>query len=129
MAGDFLLDTNVLIAYFAGDRNVLQKLKAARTIYVSITALGELYYGAKKSSRVEENLDRIKLLLQGCAILQEDMNTADIYGEIKNQKRKKGRPIPDNDLWIAAMAKQHGLTLVTRDAHFCEVENLRLESW
>ena len=129
MAGDYLLDTNVLIAYFAGERDVHEQMKSANSVFISVTTLGELFYGAKKSTRVRENLDRIERLLQGCELIQEDMNTADIYGEIKNQLRAKGRPIPDNDLWIAAIAQQHGLTLVTRDEHFQAIENLRSESW
>ena len=51
------------------------------------------------------------------------------YGKVKNGLRKKGRPIPENDIWIAAIAFQHDLTLVSRDEHFKEVENLKLEKW
>lgn len=55
--------------------------------------------------------------------------TAEAYGRLKFQLRRKGRPIPENDLWIAALCVQHGRTLVTRDAHFAEVEGLATASW
>jgi tRNA(fMet)-specific endonuclease VapC len=51
------------------------------------------------------------------------------YGDVKNRLRLKGRPLPENDVWIAALALQYGLTLVTRDAHFQEVENLQTVAW
>ena len=62
-------------------------------------------------------------------ILSCDEVTGDIYGQIKVQLRTKGRPIPENDIWIAATAMQHGLTLVTRDRHFQEIDGLALATW
>ena len=56
-------------------------------------------------------------------------NTAERYGEIKDILRSKGRPIPYNDIWIGALALQHGLTLVSRDEHFGEIEGLDLQKW
>jgi tRNA(fMet)-specific endonuclease VapC len=67
-------------------------------------------------------VSRSKLLL--C-----DEQTARQYGRISQQLRKKGRPIPQNDMWIAALALQHGLTLVTRDAHFSHIDGLLLQDW
>jgi len=55
--------------------------------------------------------------------------TAKKYGEIKNRLKEKGHPIPENDIWIAAIAQQYALTLVTRDAHFEGIENLKIEVW
>ncbi|MEK7312207.1 MAG: type II toxin-antitoxin system VapC family toxin, partial [Chloroflexota bacterium] len=91
--------------------------------------LGELYYGALKSSRAKENLERIADLVASADILDCDSRTARLFGEVKDRLRQKGRPIPENDIWIAAMALQYDLTLVSRDAHFSEVEKLKLESW
>lgn len=58
-----------------------------------------------------------------------DTGTAREYGLIKDQLRKKGRPIPENDIWIAAVARQKDFVLATRDAHFFEIENLEVENW
>jgi tRNA(fMet)-specific endonuclease VapC len=62
-------------------------------------------------------------------ILVSDATTARIYGSVKNALRIKGQPIPENDMWIAALAIQHDLTLLTRDAHFDRIENARIEQW
>jgi tRNA(fMet)-specific endonuclease VapC len=62
-------------------------------------------------------------------VLACDAETAQHYGRIRNVLLAKGRPIPENDIWIAASARQHGLTLVTRDGHFGSVEDLIVERW
>lgn len=62
-------------------------------------------------------------------ILDINAETAKFYSDIKYKLRKKGRPIPENDIWISAIAQQYGLTLVTRDEHFKEVEGLEYETW
>lgn len=98
-------------------------------VFVPAIVLGELYYGAYKSTRVTENLLKIDEFATTGTILVSDKRTAREYGEIKSRLRAKGRPIPENDIWIAAIAKQHVLTLVTRDAHFGEVDGLAVEGW
>jgi tRNA(fMet)-specific endonuclease VapC len=77
-----------------------------------------LCYGARRSGRVGANLARIDELVAGSTILVCDAETARQYGDVKNKLRLEGRPLPENDLWIAALALQHDLILVTRDAHF-----------
>lgn len=62
-------------------------------------------------------------------MLDCDTSTASQYGRIKNQLREKGRPIPESDIWVSALAQQHGLILISRDGHFEEIEDLRVESW
>ncbi|HID51436.1 MAG TPA: type II toxin-antitoxin system VapC family toxin [Anaerolineae bacterium] len=62
-------------------------------------------------------------------MLSCDIGTAHVYGKVKDNLRKKGRPIPENDVWIAALAIEHNLTLATRDAHFAEIEKLETEAW
>ena len=62
-------------------------------------------------------------------VLACDTDTARIYGDIKNRLKEKGQPIPENDIWIAAIAQQYTLILITKDTHFDLVENLKIESW
>jgi len=88
-----------------------------------------LFYGAYKSARAGENIARIddfasRSVVRGC-----DTETAHMYGEIKRALSVKGHPIPENDIWIAAIAIQHDLILISRDAHFTEVENLKVQVW
>jgi tRNA(fMet)-specific endonuclease VapC len=128
MNGEFLLDTNIIIRLLARDQTVQRRVDEA-DIVLSIFALGELYYGAQKSLRARENLERINEFAADVAVLCGDIGTAYTFGEIKNELRLKGRMIPVCDLWIAALARQHDLTVVSRDQHFAEVDNLRWEQW
>ena len=129
MNGKFLLDTNIVIALFADDPAVRDQLADDLEVFIPSIVLGELFYGALKSTRVEANLARLDEFTRSSAVLGCDATTARYYGQIKNTLREKGRPIPENDIWIAAIAMQHGFTLATRDRHFDEVEGLLIEAW
>jgi tRNA(fMet)-specific endonuclease VapC len=127
--GRFLLDTSVIVPLFAGDPRVAQALGNAADVFVPSVALGELFYGARKSSRSSANLAQTEALAASIPVLACDLDTARHYGEIKDRLRAIGRPLPENDIWIAAVARQHGLTLATRDAHFEQVAGLDVTSW
>ncbi len=129
MSGRFLLDTNIVIALWANDATVTSQLAAASEVFVPIIVLGELYYGARKSAWSATNIARIDEFAARSSILLCDLTTAQQYGAIKNALRAKGRPIPENDLWIAAVATQYGLTLASRDDHFGYVEGLTIVKW
>lgn len=129
MNGRYLLDTNILIAYFAGEERIGESLDTAEEVFLPSVAVGELYYGARKSGRPNENLLRIDDLVLTNVVLVCDIETARRYGEIKNALRVKGQPLPENDIWIAALALQHDLTLVTRDGHFAQIEDLAVTTW
>lgn len=129
MDGSYLLDTNIVIALFKQEASVVTHLKKVEKVFIPSIALGELYYGAQKSGRPQQNLERIAALVTKRAIISCDANTASQYGEVKNKLRLKGRPLPENDIWIAALALQHGMTLVTRDAHFQQVDGLQTALW
>jgi len=128
MNGSLLLDTNAVIALLSANATLASTL-AGTDLFVPIIVIGELYYGAYKSTRVSENLTRVKEFAKANALLGCDEATADYYGQVQNTLRAKGRPIPQNDVWIAAIALQHGLALVTRDAHFGAVDGLALQTW
>lgn len=125
----YLLDTNIIIALFANETVVIENLAQVEEVFIPIIAVGELYYGARKSGRVRDNLNRIDELVANSSVLGCNAETASKYGEIKHNLRLKGRPLPENDIWIAAVALQYNLILVTRDAHFQEVENLQTVAW
>jgi len=128
-AGRYLLDTNAAIAALNNKLDLQRLLDGSRDVFLSTTVVGELCYGAEKSSHVEANFARIRRLIVLCPVFVCDEETARHYAFIKNQLRRKGRPIPDNDIWVAASARQHKLTLVTRDGHFDEVDGLLIEQW
>lgn len=129
MNGKYLLDTNIIIALFANETVVTENLAQVEEVFIPMIAIGELYYGARKSGRVRDNLNRIDELIANISVLGCNAETAVKYGEIKHNLRLKGRPLPENDIWIAAVALQYNLILVTRDAHFQEVENLQTVAW
>ena len=130
MAGDALLDTNIVIGFLSDMEGIQARLSAKyQRVVVSTTVLGELIYGAMNSARIDENLARIEELMTDLAVLMLDGATAYEYGRVKQSLRSKGRMIPDNDLWIAAAAIQNHLTLVTKDRHFESVDNLDLDMW
>jgi tRNA(fMet)-specific endonuclease VapC len=129
MNGRYLLDTNIIIAFFTGEPDVRKGLAKAEEVFLPSIAIGELHYGAKKSDKWEENLIRIDELVLTNVVLACDVETARRYGEIKNALRIKGRPLPENDIWIAALARQHDLVLVTRDTHFEQIDDLNMTTW
>ena len=129
MSGKYLLDTNIIIALFARDDAVINWLQNTGEVFVPSVALGELYYGAKKSAQSTENIARIDDFAINNAILNCDIETARRYGEVKYVLQLQGRPIPENDVWIAALAVQHDLILASRDKHFEDVNIIKLEKW
>lgn len=129
MSGRFLLDTNVIIAIFASDEAVISRLEEAEEVFVPVVAIGELQYGALKSARSTVNTARVSEFALESTVLSIDRRTATEYGRIKAVLRERGRPIPENDIWIAALALQHDLTLVSRDQHFGHVDSVITETW
>ena len=127
--GRFLLDTNIVIALLAAETPVVAGVRDAEAVFLSAIVVGELYYGARRSRRSRENIERIATLAAGAAVLPCDVRTAATYGQVKAELSARGTPIPENDVWIAAAALQHSLTLVSRDGHFEEVPGLALERW
>ncbi|MGB8647208.1 MAG: type II toxin-antitoxin system VapC family toxin [Anaerolineae bacterium] len=129
MNGKYLLDTNIIISLFAGEAPVKDKLGTAGEVFVPSIVIGELCFGARKSGRVKENLERIDEFAIHNAVLECNTETARRYGQVKNALRVKGQPIPENDLWIASIALEHDLTLITRDMHFAHVPDLAVVAW
>ncbi len=124
MDGSRLLDTSVVIAALEEPNVYLKSLVKDASCYLTATVVGELMYGAYNSARQEQNLARVERMQNLLGYLPCDFDTARLYGRIKAELRRKGKPIPDNDIWIAAAAIQYGLTLVTRDRHFDFIDGL-----
>ncbi|EFO80763.1 PilT protein domain protein [Oscillochloris trichoides DG-6] len=129
MNGSYLLDTSVVIAFLGNDQRIIEYFVQAKQLFLPSIVLGELYYGALRSRKPEENSQQILEFGSKNVILAIDDITAQHYAIIKNQLRIKGRPIPENDLWIAAIAMQYQLVIATRDKHFHEIEGLIVEEW
>jgi len=124
-----LLDTNIVIALFDADEAVLANLDLASEVFVPAIVLGELYFGAAKSGRSVENVGKVERFAAASSVLACDLQVAREYGRLKQALRAKGKPLPENDLWIAATASRHQLTVVTRDHHFTEIDGLATVKW
>jgi tRNA(fMet)-specific endonuclease VapC len=128
--GRYLLDSVVAIEYLRGrDPELRARVNGEGELYLNVVILGELFFGAANSDYPERNLERVGAFASGAVLLTPDAETALRYGTLKSRLSKLGRLIPENDMWIAATALEHDLTLVTRDGHFEQVEGLRRERW
>lgn len=125
----YLLDTSVVIELIQGNASVVSHVIPGTEIYLPYVAVGELYFGAYKSSRVRENLTQITLLTLDNTVVFSSMETSRRYGLVRADLARKGQSIPENDVWIAAIALEYNLVLVTRDNHFGNVDDLVIERW
>lgn len=126
---NYLIDTNIVSAYLKGDVSVERKMNQPASVFIPVIVIGELSFGAALSDNNTKYLADINKLKAVYRIILADIDTCTYYGSIKASLRKKGKPIPENDIWIAAIAMQHNLTVATRDKHFAEVDGLSIEEW
>ena len=123
-----LLDTNRYTDLARGVPEVVTRIRAASEVWLPLFALGELragFVGGTRKKRNEAALARF-LTRPNIGLLLPDEATASFYANVYNELRRQGTPIPTNDIWIAALAIQHGLTLDARDKHFHHVPGLKL---
>ena len=128
----YLLDTNICVYWLKGNRQIEQQVLAAGIDAVALPfiTVSELYYGAYKSQRIEVNLQLVRNLTEQLTVLESDEAISELFGELKAGLEKSGMIIDDADLYIAACAKVHGLTLVTNNIkHFKRIKGLKLENW
>lgn len=125
----YLIDTNIVSAYLKGDVSVERKMNQPADVHIPIIVIGELCFGAALSENNTKYLADINKLKAVYPIILADIDTCTYYGTIKASLRKKGKPIPENDIWIASIAMQHHLIVAARDKHFAEVDGLSIEEW
>jgi len=124
-----LLDTSAYSALLRGHQPILDVMRRSETVSVSAIALGELYSGFRAGNRWAENTAQLAQFLAkpSVRVLNVTEETALRYAEVDAYLRKNGRPIPRNDVWIAAVALEHGLQLLTLDDHFREIPLLLIQ--
>jgi len=125
-----LLDTNVYCAFKKNNKKIVDAFKHLDYIGIDITMLAELYSGFKSGNKETINRNELECFLNSkrVHILNHNDITADFYAYIFDTLKKKGTPIPTNDIWIAAVALQNGLTLFTLDKHFQNIDGLLLKN-
>ncbi len=120
-----ILDTNALSAWSEGLQTIKAPLVSAPRLVVPSVVLGEFYFGIRQSRhrrRYEEWLRRYLPLAEIAAV---NSATANAYADVRPGLKRAGRPIPPNDAWIAALALQHSLPVLSNDGHFDAVEGVR----
>lgn len=121
-----MLDTNVYVAFKRGDESVLDLIKTSEEIAFSAIVVGELMGGFLCGSRFEKNKRELDEFFSSprVTVIEVNEETSLFYAKIYQHLKSKGKPIPTNDLWIAACAMQHGYPLCSYDKHFNVIDNL-----
>ena len=124
-----ILDTNAVSALLAGDAALGEVLAEDEHHHLPVIVIGEYRYGLIGSRFRVHLQDLLETLIRESFVLRVDEVTAEMYSQVRDDLRRKGRPIPENDLWIAALARQHRQPVVSRDGHFDYVRDLRRVAW
>ncbi len=124
-----ILDTNALSALLDGSEAIQSAMSRLGTLRFSPVVVGEYRFGLLRSIKRSQREAILKDLESTFEVLPITGTTSRLYARIREDLRSKGRPIPSNDLWIAAQALEHRLPLLTLDQHFKEVDGLETVTW
>ncbi len=124
-----ILDTNALSALSEGDEKLRHVLYGHAVIMVPVVVLGEFEFGIQRSRRRAHYEEWLNKNLGVIEVLGLGRETAHCYAKIREELKVAGKPIPSNDLWIAALCRESGFPVVTRDAHFRLVRGIQTVSW
>jgi tRNA(fMet)-specific endonuclease VapC len=124
-----ILDTNALSALAARNADLIEILRSAPRVCVTMISLGEYFFGIAQSRHRAALQAWLDAFLEHAEIINLDRATLPFYAEIRRQLKADGQPTPANDCWIAALAKQHRLPIVSLDKHFDTVKGLRRIEW
>lgn len=121
-----LIDTNAYVAFKRGDNSVIEIIQCTEIIAISPIVIGELLSGFELGNKTKKNRDELQQFLQSSRVRVFNItpDTASFYSQVYFSLRKKGKPIPSNDLWIAAQSLENGCLLCSYDKHFKMIENL-----
>ena len=124
-----ILDTNAVSALLGGDPALAERLANADHHHLPVIVIGEYRYGLLRSRHRRNLALLLDSLVRESIVLRVDETTAQTYAEVRDELRAHGRPIPENDVWIAALARQHDEPVVSRDRHFDAVKGLGTVTW
>lgn len=120
----YIFDTNIIINILNNNKEIIDLYTSYNDIAITSISLGELYYGAEKSINKLKNISIIDTLRENVKVLTIDENSSKYYGKLKNELKAKGKPIPENDLWIGSICLANKAALITIDKHFSVLEDL-----
>ncbi len=122
------IDTNTAVEFFRNNKELIEKISAYKTIYLPITVVGELLFGALNSAKSKEKLAETRNFINDCKILNINYIVAEKYAQIRENLKRKGKPIPENDIWIAATCSASNISLITNDKHFNNIDKKFLQT-
>ena len=124
-----ILDTNALSALLDKEAALLKAIRGSRELALPVIVLGEFRFGISVSRRRDEYLAWLRRDLSLFRVLPVGEETSVYYATIRSELKAGGSPIPANDAWIAALARQHRMPIVSRDTHFDRVKNVERVGW
>jgi tRNA(fMet)-specific endonuclease VapC len=124
-----ILDTNAVSAFAEGNPSVREKIAAGPGPYLPVIVIGEYRFGLLGARDSERRLAWLEQLGRYWTVLEVSADTAVAYAEIRQSLKERATPIASNDVWIAALARQHNLSILSADAHFDNVAGIRRISW
>jgi tRNA(fMet)-specific endonuclease VapC len=124
-----ILDTNAVSALADGDPSFLRTAAGVARFSLPVVVIREFRFGIARSRHRVRYSDWLRKLADASAVLLIDEETATHYATVREKLREKGRPIPSNDAWIAALALQHRVPVLTRDEHFDLVDGVERRTW
>ena len=124
-----ILDTNALSAFADGDPDLHRAIEQEMDLAIPAIVLGEYLFGIRQSRHRERYEAWLRVNSSAFRMLPVRPSTAGHYAEIRSELKSAGRPIPSNDLWIAALTREHRRPLVSRDNHFEAVRGIKLVGW
>jgi tRNA(fMet)-specific endonuclease VapC len=124
-----ILDTNAVSALLEGDSALEALLARAARHELPVIVIGEYRYGLARSRHRRSLRPLFDQLVRESVVLSVGVETADAYAAVRDGLRARGTPIPENDVWISALAVEHGLDIVSRDTDFDHVAGVRRRSW
>ncbi|HEV2646913.1 MAG TPA: type II toxin-antitoxin system VapC family toxin [Acidobacteriaceae bacterium] len=124
-----ILDTNALSAIADDEQEAVRLFRDAPSIELPAIVLGEYRFGIAQSRRRKDYEKWLAELIAATRVLPVDEGTTSHYAQVRSELKKQGKPIPSNDLWIAASCRQHGLPLMSQDRHFDAVSGVKRIRW
>jgi tRNA(fMet)-specific endonuclease VapC len=124
-----ILDTNALSAWIDGNSAIEGVLAQAATLKLNSISLGEFRFGILQSRHRLEYENQLSSIESDLETLTIDGSTAMLYALVRHELKSQGRPIPYHDIWIAALARQHRLPILSRDTHFDGARGIQRVDW
>jgi tRNA(fMet)-specific endonuclease VapC len=126
---EVILDTNALSAWAEQNAEAMRRIEAQPFLCLPVIVLGEFRFGLRGSRKRSAIEPQLEFLEQTVRVLDITRETAAVYATVRFELKQRGKLIPENDVWISALARQHGLPILSQDVHFDAVPGIRRESW